>query len=250
VTEISESERHAIKFLNALKAQWNKRFESEDAEADWTSLMVSELQGFSEKELDFACRSLLRKKLRGFPLLAECHEACKDAREFFKAEAERNAPKLPLSDVQRASPWSWERQRLALDLMQAPMGKRAAREGWISGLFQFCRENMALPPENFVSALQRQAKQFDEHHTEAIRDASRTQAAAKAATFGTRERNRLDTVAGLAASSAKIGESIAAKRELLRAIILREEYDGPVMRDDAFRFLRSEHEARVHGVTK
>lgn len=84
------------------------------------------------------------RKIRKFPLLAECLEACRDAQDEVAAQVQREN-----GAARRASksvdPWSPQRVELADKLMRSDAGLQAADEGWIIFLHDFCREQGRLP---------------------------------------------------------------------------------------------------------
>jgi hypothetical protein len=143
-SKIPQSEQDAMNFLAMLRVQWPKKFESEDAEDQWLDLMISELKQFPAPVLDMACRSLMRKRLRGFPLLGECVEACVDAKRFLEVKhPELKSPEQKEAEGKdRAGHyWSfaWEQIRLS------PLAKTAAREGWVHMLFWHLVKHGRLP---------------------------------------------------------------------------------------------------------
>lgn len=87
---------------------------------------------------------LATRSQRKFPLLAECLDACRIARDEIAGEAKRE------NDDQRQTakskdPWSPERIKLANGMMKSDLGQQAAAEGWIVSLHDFCREQARLP---------------------------------------------------------------------------------------------------------
>jgi hypothetical protein len=52
------------------------------------------------------------------------------------------------------------------------MGKRAARDGWVLSLHDFCRKHGRLPQHHEVDKLKAAAKFFDEQYAIAVRGAA------------------------------------------------------------------------------
>lgn len=65
--------------------------------------------------------------------------------------------------------WSKEAVAKAYDLLKSPMGRAAADEGWVLGLWDFCRKNGRLPDRKEVGRLKDGAQGFDESFAEATR---------------------------------------------------------------------------------
>jgi hypothetical protein len=70
---------------------------------------------------------------------------------------------------QKDSPFSGWRIKLADDLIMCPMGKEAAKEGWILALHDFARENGRLPTGSEISRVKAVPKGFDDAYALAAR---------------------------------------------------------------------------------
>lgn len=120
----------------------------EEKEAAWAETMVKELSGFSAEVINRAAREMVRtRKKEKTPLVSECIDACSEAKRWL--EIERSKEVLP---VDASGPtfapsldWTADRLRLASELMDSPLGKQAAREGWVGILWSFARKNARMP---------------------------------------------------------------------------------------------------------
>jgi hypothetical protein len=146
-------------FVTKLITHFPVKHESQLAEQEWMGSMVRNLRGYSASCLEAAAQKLIDTRTdRRFPLPAECKKVCD---EFASREhQERQAQSL---QVDRPPPvYSDSRIRLADDLIQTPMGREAAREGWIGSLHDFARENARLPTGSEIARVKAGARSFDE----------------------------------------------------------------------------------------
>lgn len=114
------------------------------AHGEWLKSMVRELKVYSPEALNKAGQIIVTtRKYRSFPLVAECLDACQEAEKWLRSQK----PQLKFSGESRhrIPEWSDERVRLADDLVMTETGRRAAREGWILALHDFCRREMRMP---------------------------------------------------------------------------------------------------------
>ena len=81
---------------------------------------------------------------RKFPLLAECLDACRSAQNEIASEAKRENDDRRQA-AKSSNPSSPERVKQAERMMNSDVGRRAAEEGWIVSLHDFCREQGRLP---------------------------------------------------------------------------------------------------------
>ena len=138
----------------------------EDQEAAWVDAMVRELRGFSDAELEYAAKTMVRsRKDRKIPLVAECLHACGEARWYL--DAQKNKESLDIGQARTLSPdemkWN-ERKALADTLVKIPLGRQAAQEGWLGSLHAYAVKHGRLPPPNeygAYEALKRDAKETD-----------------------------------------------------------------------------------------
>lgn len=151
------------KFLSTVMSHFNKRHASEADEDAWIASMIGGLKGYDASILDRAAqRIILTRNEPGFPYLADCRKACE---EVIKLERAERAPKFDDTAKQKAAyDGADHRFRLADELICAgPLGKRAAQEGWILSLHDFCRLNGKLPTEDWqIRKCIESARGFDE----------------------------------------------------------------------------------------
>ena len=160
---IAKSDQNVLDFLVKLRAQWPKRFENDESEQAWLGMMVDELRVFDEPVLVEAARYLLRKKLRVFPLLAECVDACVEAKKFL----EFKTPKL--ADPKQRPDSAGRFEALAADIMRGSLGRQACREGWGLILQGFVVKKGRQPNDYEVRDLVRASRDFDKIYAELMR---------------------------------------------------------------------------------
>ncbi len=118
---------------------------------------------YSEPVLEHAANQLIREhtptQRNPWPSPATIAKAC--------------AAALPTWGVARptaaAGEWSKESVAKAYDLLKSPMGRVAANEGWVLGLWDFCRKNGRLPDRKEVGRIKDGAQGFDKSFAEATR---------------------------------------------------------------------------------
>lgn len=112
--------------------------------------------GFAEGVQDDACTEIMKHhKSRVFPTPAQCRKACEDVVE----QRGQAAMRKPLPVFHPA--WSKPVMAKADSLIRGPLGKRAADEGWILSLHDFCRNEQRLPVNFEISGCMNSAKEFD-----------------------------------------------------------------------------------------
>lgn len=158
------SERGVAQFISVVGLHFPRpKFNDDEVmEAAWMASLTRTLSFYSDEVLNRAAMRIVdtrdpKKDGRFFPLPAECTRVC---REIASEEA-REAPRLALSGP-RANEWSDERLELAFDLCKSPIGIRAAREGWVMGLYDFCRREMRVPTESEARTLIHGARGFED----------------------------------------------------------------------------------------
>jgi hypothetical protein len=66
--------------------------------------------------------------------------------------------------------WTTERLKLATELVMTPLGKQAAKEGWVGTLWSFARKNSRLPTQGKeVEDCKRASTGFDEAYAICVR---------------------------------------------------------------------------------
>jgi hypothetical protein len=152
------STKGVLQFIDDLSVNFSFRKDwDEEREKNWSTLMVRELGGYSDDILARACREIIltRGKRQGeqwMPTIAECLNACKEAKYWIEAEKQKQS--LPLERKKTASPYSPERKVFVRNhLLRSEIGKRAANEGWARALQDFCRVNNRLPDQREAEKL-------------------------------------------------------------------------------------------------
>lgn len=157
------------------------------------------LSSYSETTLDAATDRVLKKhRGRQWPTPAECIAACEEVLETDRA-AEARRPAM----VENYPEWTDAAIERANKLIQSPLGRQAAKEGWISPLWDYCRVAGELPDS--ASAIHRCkviARGFDEAYAQVSRGEGHVQ---------------------LSAALKKLGDSMLERRNKLAAIALGEE---------------------------
>lgn len=122
-------------------------------EAIWLRTMLDLLSPYEDDVLLEAANTIIRtrdpdKDGTMFPKPVECIAACDKAKDLKRV---RSTPLLESQDAirrraERNQAWSAERVEFATELCESTaIGRRAAKEGWVLQLHDFCRENMRLP---------------------------------------------------------------------------------------------------------
>lgn len=116
--------------------------EKGNAHKQWLRDMVRSLSQASRECLDRAGDRIIdSRKYRSFPLLHDIRDACNEAAEDIK----REQPRLIGSQPAQHGASVEDRENFARELLLGEMGRQAAREGWVFGLFTFIRDHMRLP---------------------------------------------------------------------------------------------------------
>lgn len=154
------------------------------------------LATYSEATLDAATDQVLKThRGRNWPTPAECFAACQDV-----LEADRAAEARRPSTFDAHPSWSPSTIDLADKLIQSPMGRTAAGEGWISALWDYCRNAGALPDdEAAIHRCKVIARGFDEAYAQVSRGEGQP---------------------GLSAALTMLGDSMLERRNKLAAIAL------------------------------
>lgn len=115
------------------------------------------LKRYSTTELEAgADRLISQRKFKSWPTVAECIAAVEDYRQDLHS---RNAPEF---QTKEAHPdWSQRAIDAADDLINCDMGRKAAREGWVLGLHDYCRANGALPEPREIVPMMNSARYID-----------------------------------------------------------------------------------------
>lgn len=112
------------------------------------------LGDFTSHELQHAAKLLKTTRTsRTFPVIADCLEACKHARDTLQPPAKRRHG----SDAEKYPEWTPGRQRMADRMMNSEIGRQAADEGWIVALWDFCRKQQRWPDDREAKNIKSQA---------------------------------------------------------------------------------------------
>lgn len=159
-------------FISSLVMHFPVRHESSDREMEWLRSMIEALKHYDGEVLKSALQRLVDTRTdRRFPLPAEIRKACNEVVEW------QNRHKL-IPEQQKAAQhleFTDDRIKLANGLVCTEMGRTAAREGWILGLWDYARKHGQLPTEGYeIANVQRGRHEFDEGYAIAARSSDPT----------------------------------------------------------------------------
>ena len=154
-------------FISSLVMHFPVRHDSPDREMEWLRSMIAALKHYDGEVLDSALQRLVDTRTdRRFPLPAEIRKVCNEVIEW------QNRGKL-VPEQQKAARHlesTADRIKLANDLICTELGRKAAREGWILGLWDYARKNGRLPSAGYeIANIQRGRVEFDEGYAIAAR---------------------------------------------------------------------------------
>jgi hypothetical protein len=215
--------KSATDFVERVLQIWPPFRWDEVQEQAWAELMVRELCGFKPEVLERGFQELVRKRKESrTPTPAECISACAEAKRWLEMEA--NDGKLPGFREPSRGDYSKEREGFALTMLKSPLGKEAARDGWVLAAFNFATREGRLPdsrryePRNQkereeyagcteIEFCKRSARDLDESYRVALRGE-------------VVDANGKVKPMAFAAALQKLGASMLAKREKLSAEVL------------------------------
>lgn len=158
--------QNVANFITKLMTHFPFKHESQAAEQDWLASMIRNLRGYPSTVLEPAAQKIIDTRTdRRFPLPAECKKICD---EIASKEATEKAMLLPNNNRLPPEFSDW-RIKLADDLIMCPMGREAAKEGWILALHDFARENGKLPTGPEITRCKAVPKGFDEAYAVCLR---------------------------------------------------------------------------------
>lgn len=164
------SSKDALEFLDRILKNFPPYNWTEDRQKEWVTSVVREVGRMPRDVLMRAADEIVRtRKAVRTPVVAELVEACKEAKYWVERESSKDGLPLDKDDVRKFALWSDERLRLANDLVMTPVGKAAAKEGWIRGLHDFIREHARMPAENEIVRLRIAARDFNEEYEKCLR---------------------------------------------------------------------------------
>lgn len=189
------------KFLTELSLHFIKKFDSEEAEDLWLDSMERNLKVYSASVLKRACQRIIdTRKDKYFPLPSECKTRCDEIEKIDKLDERRPLdPRSTDNPKSGTSDWQF---KLADELIMCGIGRRAAQEGWILSLHDFCRLNGRIPTQD--------------HEIRKCIDAARG--------FDRAYEAVLNGEGGVLAKPLEgLGDAMLARREKLRAMVLGRE---------------------------
>jgi hypothetical protein len=153
-------------FVTKLITHFPVKHESQFAEQEWMGSMVRNLRTYPASVLDRGAQKLIDTRTdRRFPLPSECKKVCDEIAS--RDHQERQASQLT-PDAKLPPQFSEWRVKLADDLIMCPMGREAAKEGWILALHDFARDNGRLPVGGEISKTKAVRKGFDDAYYDVI----------------------------------------------------------------------------------
>lgn len=158
------------KFITELALHFPPKHARPELETAWLKSMAEALRGTSASVLEDAARRIIQtRKYTSFPLPAECRAACADAADRQRTRADASALPGFACGRSEGDGWTTERLKLAYDLIKTQLGKQAAKEDWILAMWHFCRKQQRLPAGHEIDRCKKEAREFDEAYTEALR---------------------------------------------------------------------------------
>jgi len=162
---MSNAAKHFI--AEVLRAYPPFRWEPETEEL-WMSVLMKRLPSFSDEVLTRTLDHMLATRDdRRTPLPPECLKFCQETRR--QIDMEKGKSNLPIEPSAAEGDWTADRLRLADSLVMTPLGKEAAKNGWIGMLHSFCRKNMRAPVGPEIEACKREAKEFDKAYAQCVK---------------------------------------------------------------------------------
>lgn len=137
-------------------------------------------RGYSEEELDEAATLIFQtQKTTRWPtpaIMLACAKQGRDTLRRLNNPVRRmprrldslGEPYQPRSELEDWNYWSREAFEAADRLIQSDMGRKAAHEGWINDLHDFCRQHRRLPVPKEQSKLIRAARLTDKLYQDAL----------------------------------------------------------------------------------
>jgi hypothetical protein len=159
-----------VKFLTTLKAVFPVKFPRPELEGAWLKAMTKALRGYTAEVLDDAATEIINTYTgKFFPKPAECIKACNEVLKWRNLAKRDSALPMGGSNPFQSPDYSPERVRLADDLVRTDQGRRAAKEGWILSLHDYCRKHGKVPHPSEEPTLKKGAKEFDDAYEECVR---------------------------------------------------------------------------------
>lgn len=155
-------------FIEALLVHYPVKHDNEEREDAWVDSMIAALKQYPASVLQEVAQHIIRhRKYRNFPLLSEVMDACDNVeakREAEKRRATLPAFRPPVTDL----PGDWE--VFANTLLKTPLGRQAAKEGWVRSYWDFCRNNRRAPAAaHEIERCKRETREFDQTYQALLR---------------------------------------------------------------------------------
>lgn len=132
-------------FTAPMLVHFSVKHDSDAAEEAWLADYEDALKIFQPAILQEAAKRIMRRRnYTNFPMIAECVQACNEVIE----ERSKSVPSRSHSPLYPE--WSDERVAEANLMLNSAVGRKAAEEGWIIGLWDFCRNRRRLPQHHEV----------------------------------------------------------------------------------------------------
>jgi hypothetical protein len=129
-------------FTAPMLVHFSVKHDSEAAEEAWLADYEDALKVFQPAILQEAAKRIMRRRnYTNFPMIAECVQACNEVIE----ERSKSVPSRSYSP--QYPDWSDQRVAEANRMLDSAVGRKAASEGWIIGLWDFCRQK-GRPPQH------------------------------------------------------------------------------------------------------
>jgi hypothetical protein len=165
----------------------------ETQEAAWMAIMARVLSPFDDDVVaDGAVRLVSSYEGRFFPKPAECTKACQKAQEVKRL----SQPQLLIGKQEISYP---DRTKLARDIMQAPLGQQAKREGWDTAMFHFIVDHQRAPQGQEIEGCKAKSREFNATYQQLLKPGSHPDAGPLARLAEGIVRKARDTMKGKAA---------------------------------------------------
>lgn len=188
----------AANFVSRLVTHFPVRHDSPEREQEWLASIVAGIKNYNADVLDRAAQRMIDTRTdRRFPLPAEIRKACADI-------AIEDASRQPRLVGTSAPDASGRFGHLADELVMGPLGREAARGNWVSALHQFVQSKGRLPEAHEQKRVIQNARDLDDGYADVV--AGRCHPEMRGALM-------------------KLGASMLARREQLRARVLGAEAD-------------------------
>jgi hypothetical protein len=137
-------------------------------EKEWLRSIVEAIGYYEPDVLQAAAQRIIdTRNDRRFPLPSEIRKVCA---EVIDDRRKASLPVHPAAGDKKLSPWSPERVKLANELVQTEIGRRAAREGWLLILHDWVRANGELPrSDSKIRELAGEKVHFEKAYSDCVR---------------------------------------------------------------------------------